>query len=303
MRQAAFHAMGTTVSLLVPVRDIDEATEVCRTLFEEWESTLSRFRPESELSRLNRTTGQPVAVSELLFTVTATALEAARTTGGLYDPTLHDQMVRVGYDRSFETLPPRMRPVSGPLLPGGLWRAIELDAARRQITLPVGAALDFGGIAKGMAVDAALERLRALRIENVLVNAGGDLSISGLPPGQPDWPISVPGKDRYWVVPFHHGAMATSGIARRHWQQGPLARHHLLDPRTGEPAQSGLWSVTVAAARCAHAEVAAKVAFILGPDRGAAFLREHAIAGLLIFETGEWRAVGSWPLATLEHTL
>ena len=89
--------------------------------------------------------------------------------------------------------------------------------------------------------------------------------------------------------------MATSGIARRHWWQGAERRHHLVDPRTGLPAQGGLWAVSVVAARCVQAEVAAKAAFILGPEQGSAFLRERSLAGLLIREDGGRQVVGAWP--------
>jgi thiamine biosynthesis lipoprotein len=89
--------------------------------------------------------------------------------------------------------------------------------------------------------------------------------------------------------------MATSGVARRRWHQGTQVRHHLLDPRTGLPALNGLWSVSVVAARCIQAEVAAKVAFILGSEAGAEFLRARGLAGMLVLESGEAHTVGAWP--------
>jgi thiamine biosynthesis lipoprotein len=164
------------------------------------------------------------------------------------------------------------------------------------VTLPVGIKLDFGGIAKGMAVDAALEKLRQGGVSPALVNAGGDLAVLGLPPAVEHWQLAVPGRERFWTIPLRQGAMATSGIAHRHWWQGQTLRHHLLDPRTGLPAHSDLWSVTVVADRCEQAEVAAKVAFILGSQQGADFLRRHRIAGLLVREDGTWQAVEPWPV-------
>jgi thiamine biosynthesis lipoprotein len=109
-----------------------------------------------------------------------------------------------------------------------------------------------------MAVDAALERLRLNGIGTAMVNAGGDLAVLGLPPDAEQWPVAVPGQHHLWTIPLRRGSIATSGIARRHWWQGQTLRHHLLDPRTGLPAQSDLWSVTVIADRCEQAEVAAK---------------------------------------------
>jgi thiamine biosynthesis lipoprotein len=169
------------------------------------------------------------------------------------------------------------------------------------VTLPAGIKLDFGGIAKGMAVDAALEQLRQKGISPALVNAGGDLAVLGLPPAAEEWPIAVPGQEQMWTIPLLSGAVATSGIAHRHWWQGNTLRHHLLDPRTGLPAESDLWSVSVVADRCEQAEVAAKVAFILGSRQGAEFLRSHHIPGLLVHEDGTWQTVEPWPVHLMEE--
>ena len=147
-----------------------------------------------------------------------------------------------------------------------------------------------------MAVDAALESLRHCGVSPAMVNAGGDLAVLGLPPGAEQWPIAVPGREQFWTIPLYNGAVATSGIAHRHWWQGQTLRHHLLDPRTGLPAQSDLWSVTVVADRCEQAEVAAKVAFILGSKQGADFLRKYQIGGLLVREDGTWETVQPWPI-------
>jgi thiamine biosynthesis lipoprotein len=295
MRREELKAMGTTISMLLPEDQAKAGVQIVRALFSEWEQTLSRFIPESELSRLNQQAGTPVAVSDLLYTVLATALTAARATAGVYDPAMLDQLVKIGYDRTFDNLPAVDFDPIIPGEPGGRWRGIKVNPIYREVTLPIGVKLDFGGIAKGMAVDAALERLRQNGISPAMVNAGGDLAVSGLPPTDDTWLIAVPGRERYWSLPLHHGAVATSGIAHRHWRQGNTLRHHLLDPRTGLPAQSDLWSVTVVADHSEQAEVAAKVAFILGSRQGANFLREHHIAGLLIHEDGTWETVEPWP--------
>jgi FAD:protein FMN transferase len=301
MRREEFRAMGTTISMLLPEQQAEQGTEVVRTLFSEWEAALSRFLPESELSRLNQQAGKPVAVSELLYRVLATALTAAQATQGVYDPAMLDQLVQLGYDRTFDELPDVQFSPIIPGEPGGRWRGIGVDPLRRQVNLPVGIKLDFGGIAKGMAVDAALEELRRSGINPAMVNAGGDLAVLGLAPALEDWPVAVPGRERYWTIPLHHGAIATSGIAHRHWWQGQKLRHHLLDPRTGLPAQSDLWSVTVVADRCEQAEVAAKVAFILGSREGADFLHKHQIAGLLVREDGSWKTIEPWPAQLMEE--
>ena len=293
--------MGTTISMLLPESQAETGSQIVRGLFSEWEQTLSRFIPESELSQLNQQAGTPVAVSDLLYDVLATALTAARATEGVFDPAMLDQLVHSGYDRTFDDLPAvRFDPII-PGEPGGRWRGIKVDPIRRHVTLPAGIKLDFGGIAKGMAVDAALERLRQSGAGQAMVNAGGDLAVLGLPPAADQWPVAVSGRDRFWSIPLISGAVATTGIAHRHWWQGNTLRHHILDPRTGLPAQSDLWSVTVVADRCEQAEVAAKVAFILGSRSGANFLREHRVAGLLVHADGTWETVEPWPAHLMEE--
>ena len=301
MRREEFRAMGTSISILLPENQVEAGAEIVRTHFSEWEQALSRFLPESELSQLNQHAGTPVAVSNLLYDVLATALTAAQATDGVYDPALLEQLEQLGYDRTFDDLPAnRFDPII-PGEPGGRWRGIKVDPIHRQVTLPAGIKLDFGGIAKGMAVDVALENLYQSGISSAMVNAGGDLSVLGLPPSDEQWQVAVPGQKQYWTIPLHHGAIATSGIAHRHWQQGNILRHHILDPRTGLPAQSDLWSVTVVADRCEQAEVAAKVAFILGSKSGADFLHKHRIAGLLVQEDGTWETVEPWPTHLMEE--
>jgi thiamine biosynthesis lipoprotein len=293
--------MGTTISVLLPEEQGELGLRIVRTLFTEWEQTLSRFLPESELSRLNQQAGIPLAVSDLLYHVLATALTAAQATEGVYDPAMLDQLERLGYDRSFDDLPAVGFEPIVPGEPGGGWRGIRVNPIYRYVALPVGIKLDFGGIAKGMAVDAALEQLRQSGIRSALVNAGGDLAVLGLPPAMEQWQVAVPGREGFWTIPLRQGAVATSGIAHRHWWQGQTLQHHLLDPRTGLPAQSDLWSVTVVADQCEQAEVAAKVAFILGSQQGADFLRKQRIAGLLVCEDGRWEAVEPWPVHLMEE--
>jgi len=301
MHREEFRAMGTTISMLLPERQAELGTKIVRTLFIEWEQTLSRFLPESELSKLNQQAGTPTAVSDLLYAVLATALTAAQATQGVYDPAMLDQLMQLGYDRTFDDLPTVGFAPIIPGEPGGRWRGIQVDPIRGSVTLPVGNNLDFGGIGNGMAVDAALDRVHQSGVSAALDNAGGDLAVPDLPPAAEHWPIAVPGWEQFWTIPLHHGAIATSGIAHRHWWQGNTLRHHLLDPRTGLPAQSDLWSVTVVADRCEQAEVAAKVAFILGSRHGADFLRRHRIAGLLVLEDGTWNTVEPWPVQLMEE--
>lgn len=286
--------MGTTISMLLPEKQAERGKQIVYMLFLEWEQILSRFLPESELSRLNKQAGTPVVVSNLLYTVLVAALKAARATEGVYDPTLLDQLVQLGYDCTFDDLVEVQSNSITPRETGGGWRDIEVSPISRCVVLPVGVKLDFGGIAKGMAVDAALEQLSQHGISPALVNAGGDLGVLGLPTMAEQWPIAMPGRKGFWTIPLREGAVATSGIAHRHWWQGQTFRHHLLDPHTGLPAQSDLWSVTVVTDRCEQAEVAAKVAFILGPKVWSSLSAQAGDCGIIRtrgWHMGNYRAM------------
>ena len=284
--------MGTTVSILFAGDLPPGAAGAVRDLFAGWEALLSRFRPESELSRVNRSAGTPTTVRPLLRSVLTVAVDAARATDGLFDPTLGRQMSAIGYNRSFEG---PLRLVGGTFvrdLPAGGWRDIHIDAATNRITIPPGTALDFGGIAKGMAVDAAASLLAEFGVEAALVNAGGDMRVAR--DDAAEWQIGFDeAKDH--AVTLAGGGIATSGVTKRRWMQDGVQRHHLIDPRTGLPSQSELRSVSVAASTCAQAEVAAKVALILGVEAGTAFLERFELPGLMTLRDDSIRATATWP--------
>jgi thiamine biosynthesis lipoprotein len=306
--RGSFQAMGTVVDVLVETRHANLTGDV-EVLFAHWEATLTRFSPDSELSRLNGAPGTDVAVSELLFIVASAAVDAARVTAGAFDPTLLRQLEALGYDRTFAEVRRRGMdeitdaPSSEPgSRPGGAWRDIHLDPARRTVRLPRGVGLDLGGIAKGMAVDAAISCLTAEGCTIAAVDAGGDLAVIGLPAGESGWPVRIelpeggrPEGGR--IVRLDGGALATSGTSRRHWWLDGREVHHLLDPRTGRPARSGLWSATAVADTCQAAEVAATTAFLLGPGEGALWLDERGLDGLLVLPDGRQVEAGPWALS------
>ncbi len=239
------------------------AMEACFSWLEEVDARLTRFQSESELCRLNAASGSWRAVSDMLFTVLEQSLAAAKASDGLFDPTLLSLLEALGYDRDYKAMAQRgarhdiqVAPVEwrvahrSPLT--GAWRRIQLDKRHRRVRLPLGARLDFGGIAKGWAADVALERFFA-GFENVLVNLGGDMRVrGGRGDGEP-WPVGIGSSSTlaqqpgYWqssgtVVTLGHGGLATSGAADRWWYQAGQLRHHLLDPRTGQPAR--VWIAT-----------------------------------------------------------
>jgi FAD:protein FMN transferase len=304
--------MGTKVAVVAPAPDIERAGPAVQELFETWEQTLSRFRPDSELSRLNHAGWGEV--SPLLLSVIDAAIAAARRTHGVFDPTLLPHLLAAGYDQDFAALrdrasPPRSQPGPGANSPApapragraphpratGAWRGLEVDPERRFVRLPEGAGLDLGGIAKGMAVDAASVLLGGIGVPWHAVDAGGDLRVAGVPDGQDSWPTKVEAGHGSVSIGLRSGALATSSVLGRRWVVAGEQRHHLIDPRTGVPARSAVLSVTAAAPTCEAADVAAKTALILGPEYGPALLGSLAPAGLITLESGRRIAVGGWP--------
>ena len=256
--------------------------------FEEWEAALSRFRPDSELSRLNRSHGQPTAISHTLRVVIEEALRAAADTGGVVHPLLYGAMVAAGYEHPFdpaEIHEDREAMAANPVLPD--WRAIRFDRPRERVSLPGEGKLDLGGIAKGWAADTAAARLG--RHGPVLVDAGGDISVRGLRADGSPWPVGVanpfaPG-DILFTLALQDGGVATSGRDYRKWISGGVPRHHLIDPRTMQPADTDVLTATVIGPNTRRAESAAKAALILGSDRGIEWLNGRAgLEGMLVLE-------------------
>jgi thiamine biosynthesis lipoprotein len=246
IQRHSFHAMGTDVECLVD-GDARSRFAAVEAEFERLEALLSRFRPESELSRLN-SAGELEAGPDLVA-VTGLALAARERTGGLFDPTLHEAVVAAGYDRSFELVEDGGPAAAGPRGGG----AVTIDGST--IRLAAGVKLDLGGIAKGYAVDRGVAILASAG--PCLVNAGGDLAVAG-----GAWPVGIDGADM--TLELSSGALATSGRDRRRWNRGGVEQHHLIDPATGLPAASEILRATVAAPSAVEAEVLAKVAFLAG---------------------------------------
>jgi thiamine biosynthesis lipoprotein len=304
-----FKAMGCRMIAIVdsPSKSAPELLHQVPAWFEEWEQCLSRFRPTSELNRLNSSAGWPTQVSETLWQVFQTALEAEETSGGLVTPVVLEALVAAGYDRSFDTLPrerdfapahPRGVGVSGWPSTSSL-AEVSWDESNHSICLPADVQLDFGGVAKGWAADQAAKRLASLRRErsderlgSALVSAGGDIAISAEQSNSDLWPVGVDD-------PFNAGTyleilmlgrcgVATSGTDYRRWKQGGRWSHHIIDPRTGLPAQTDVFAATVIAPDAMKAEMSAKVALISGSQHGMEWLESKPeLAGMLILESGE----------------
>jgi thiamine biosynthesis lipoprotein len=259
--------------------------------FEDWEQTLSRFRADSELSRLNKTYDQPVEVSDTLWDVFQYALSAETITNGLVTPTVLDAVLEAGYDQNFETLPRHQqkneRSVSTAinLLSFVLW-----DEKSQTICLPQGVRLDFGGVAKGWAAHQVAERLQ--EHGSALMNAAGDIAISGALTSGVAWQIGVrnpfvQGTD-FETLNLNRCGVATSGKDRRRWTKNGLPHHHIIDPYTGQPAETNVMTATIIAPTVMEAEAAAKAVLILGGEEGLKWIEsDPVLAGIIVLENGQ----------------
>jgi thiamine biosynthesis lipoprotein len=263
--------MGTHVDLLA-VGAPSGVLAAARSRLADLEVRWSRFLPDSEISALNLAAGRPIKVAPETLTLLALAVLGWQATAGRFDPTILDALEAAGYDRSFDQLPAGQhdadsaRPAPGPA-PG--LAGIRIDAQAGTVTLPAGVRLDPGGIAKGYAADLLCAQLRAGGAAGVCVNVGGDLRVSGTAPRGGPWTIAVPHPHggQAATLQLTEGAAATSSPLQRAWHAGGRPAHHLVDPHTGRPAQTGILQVTVVAAEAWRAEVAAKAAFLAGlPD-------------------------------------
>jgi FAD:protein FMN transferase len=284
--------MGSEMLAVLESSAVSQALPAIPQWFEEWEQVLSRFRYDSELTRLNQTHERPVRVSDVLWDVFQAARTAEQMTGGLVTPTVLNAMLDAGYDRPFDEMAdPGSKPSTGSNNTVDSPRMeVSANTTDRTITLSKGIGLDFGGVAKGWAAHQAMERLQAEG--PALVDAAGDIAISGPRADGSPWQIGV-------ADPFHKGeeieviylercGVATSGKDRRRWIRDGALKHHIINPHTNQPAETDVMTVTVIAPNVMQAEAAAKAVFIQGSRPGLEWIEAHPeFAALFILDDGQ----------------
>ena len=302
LASVSFPALGTTALLCVAEAEgLPAAHGELERELSALDEACSRFRDDSDLVRLNGSAGcGPVRVSPLLLEAIQVALAVAEETGGLVDPTVGRTLRLAGYDRRFATVRLRdgstFRPSFAPV-PG--WKQVELDPKGRTVALAKDVELDLGATAKALASDKIACSAARVSGTGVLVSLGGDVAVDGpVPDG--GWPIRIaddhaadpeePGP----TVALSAGGLATSGTTVRRWLAGQVALHHIVDPRTGRPAETPWRTVTVAGPSCLEANVASTAAVILG-EEGPAWLAARGLPARLVREAGEVTYVGGWP--------
>ena len=303
LTQEPFRAMGTEC-LVAGTAGRSDAAQARRALaagrreVETCERVLSRFLPESDLSRLNQASGRWVTVDERLLTLLRSALRLREETGGTFDPTILPALVALGYDRSFERLqarPPSSR--SG-------WRrnaTVEIDTASSSARVEKGAAVDLGGVGKGFAASRAVLAMRDAWAElpGALVDLGGDIVVWGATPEGGPWRLAVADprdpEHPLATIAIEDGAVASSGPDQRRFGHDRRL-HHLIDPATGSPATSGPLAVTVVGRDGTEVEAYATALAVTPLEDAEDFLgaRPH-LSALVIPGEGQPIVVGDVP--------
>lgn len=293
---ATFDAIGVRNQVTVCTPDaLPPAAAAAEAAVAELDLACSRFRADSELTRLN-SAGSAV-VSTLLLELIQAALDAARWSGGLVDPTVGPALRALGYDRDFDAVV-RRRTGRIELVPAVGWRRVQVDPVSHRVTLPAGAELDLGATAKAFAADRIAGRVAASTGSPALVSLGGDVAVAGEPPAG-GWPVAVTDDSRVesglaQTVAIRTGGLATSSTTARRWHSRDGVMHHIVDPTTGAPAVEVWRTVSVTSPTCVAANVASTAAILLG-DGAVAWLEARALPARLVRPDGSVVVTAGWP--------
>ena len=297
----SWKALGTSVHVLATdAGALGRATTAVSEVLEDVDTAYSRFRQDSELSRLNASPGRVVRVSPLLATAIDAAQRAARLTDGAVDPTIGQAIRVAGYDDDFSRVAAQGGPVTLRTwrVPG--WKAIGFDRRSRVVFLPDGVELDLGSTGKALAADlAARAALNAAGAGGVLVSLGGDIATAGTPPPG-GWRIHVAEDSRARpdaegeVICLTSGGVATSSTTVRRWTRGTAVLHHIIDPETSLPTTGPFRTVTVAAATCLDANIASTAAIVRG-ETAIDWLMRRNLPARLVENDGTIHYIGRWP--------
>src|SRR6476469_9788583 len=290
---ARWRVWSTSASVVVTEPDtLAVAREVVDAELSAVDRACSRFRADAELALAERA-GRPVTVSPLLAELVGAALAAAERSGGDVDPTLGNDLARLGYDRDIAEVRP-----DGPAVPPvrrvTSWQDVSL--AGRTLTVPPGVRLDLGATAKALTADRCAELVNERLGTGVLVELGGDIATAGHGPAG-GWLIHVrdrPADPPATVRVTAGTAMATSSTASRSWRRGGRLLHHVLDPRTGMPSSRVWRSVSVCADRCVIANTHSTAALVRGAGAVTPLARA-GVAARLVDNQGQVHVLGGWP--------
>jgi thiamine biosynthesis lipoprotein len=274
-------------------RVLDRATRDLTALLDRVEQAASRFRPDSALSIANARAGRPTPVPMLLTQLVSAALDAAAATGGAVDPTVGRSMHAIGYDRDIDAIE-QDGPVVQPSTRSRTWQDVRVDREVGLLTVPVGTALDLGATAKAYTADFAARVISRRYGIAALVELGGDVAAAGDRPNGWQLRVAERASAHGQVVTIHRGGLTTSTTTVRHWMRGDDAVHHIIDPRTGLPADGPWRTASVYAESALAANTASTAAIVLG-EAAEPWLDAHGYAARLLGRDATPHYIGGWP--------
>jgi FAD:protein FMN transferase len=281
---------------------LSRAVEIVSRVVAEFDRACSRFRDDSELSAVNAGAGSAVRVGPVLLDAVGAAVRAARLTGGDVDPTVGEALIGLGYHRDFAELSSRdsaFPAVARPLAAVPGWRTVVLDLEQSTVRVPPRVRLDLGATAKALAADRTADLAHSELGCGVLVSFSGDLAIAGPAPVD-GWRVRVTDDHRSGVdapgqwISLPSGGLATSSTFVRRWRTSSGEVHHLVDPTTGQPADSVWRTASVTARSCLDANIASTAAIVRGSE-AADWLEELGLPSRLVGVDGCVRHIAGWP--------
>ena len=294
-------ALGTSMRVIVTRPEgLAVAKAAADRVIAAIDEAASRFRPDSELSRINREPGRRIHMSALLAQALAAGLRGARLTNGAVDPTVGSAVKLAGYDRDFAAIPEDGSPInlSVSRVPG--WQAVEFDEVSGTVCVPPGVEIDLGATAKALASDlAAADAHEAMGSGGVLVSLGGDITVAGDPPPE-GWTVQTSEDSNARIdadeetITIQSGGIATSSTTVRRWTRGGIILHHIIDPATGQPADGPWRTASVVAGTCVDANIASTAAIVMG-ELAISWLAANKLPARLVDRDGIVHRVCGWP--------
>ncbi len=238
-----FRAMASPCRIVAPTRELAEHGQ---QLVQQFERAWSRFDPASEISAVNEAAGTLTIVSEVTYELMSLAQQARLATRGVFNPLMLDQLVALGYDRTWDALGDDARPLPEPS--SAVETRIELFPEISGVCLPSGTRFDPGGIGKGLAGDMVAAALLEAGAESVQIELGGDVRVAGPEWAGGSWRVVLDDNDHGAANPatitLREGGVATSSVIRRRWRRDGVDVHHLHRSADG--------IVGVDRSRCGH---------------------------------------------------
>ncbi|HHU21991.1 MAG TPA: FAD:protein FMN transferase [Clostridiales bacterium] len=283
-------AMDTFMSLTAYGPKADEGIKVADEIINELDSRLDPEKEDSDLYRINANAGELTEVSSDIYNLLEVARQVNRRSGGALDPSIYkivrawgfiDQQYRVPDAGELEALLEDAGLDGVEVKSGG-----GLAPGRAEASVPDGAALTFGALAKGYAAQKAVEAMKGVGVKSAIISLGGDVQTLGIKPDGSLWSVAVQDPQNtggyVGILDIAEAAVVTSGSYERYFTKDGVVYHHILDPKTGYPADSNLLSVTVVCESGAFSDALSTALFILGEEGALEYYREYGDCELIL---------------------